>query len=67
MKKPEPDTPKQLSVVHVCQHCGVETLHDDVNGDAAVTGVVRCSTCGFEGPLQVSISEQPTEPTEEER
>jgi hypothetical protein len=45
----------QLSAVHVCQDCGAGTRRYEVPLESVINGLVRCSTCGYEGPLNIEI------------
>jgi predicted RNA-binding Zn-ribbon protein involved in translation (DUF1610 family) len=45
----------QLSAVHVCQDCGAGTRRRDVPLESVINGLVRCDTCGYDGPLNIEI------------
>lgn len=44
-----------LIAVHVCKACGAATDRSAVNPDNTITGLVKCSHCGFEGDLNIEI------------
>jgi predicted RNA-binding Zn-ribbon protein involved in translation (DUF1610 family) len=49
------DAAAKLSAVHVCQNCGAGTRRCDVPLESVINGLVRCDTCGYEGPLNIEI------------
>jgi ribosomal protein L32 len=45
----------QLSAVHVCQNCGAGTRRSHVPLESVINGLIRCSACGYEGPLNIEV------------
>jgi ribosomal protein L32 len=48
----------QLAAVHVCQNCGAGTKRGHVSLESVINGLVRCGSCGYEGPLNIEVLAQ---------
>ena len=40
---------------HVCIHCGSAFRREEFEGRAITSGIVPCTKCGAEGPLNIEI------------
>jgi hypothetical protein len=51
----EPNHP--LLHFHVCIHCGSAFRREEFEGRAITSGILPCTKCGAEGPLNIEIRE----------
>jgi translation initiation factor 2 beta subunit (eIF-2beta)/eIF-5 len=42
---------------HVCIHCGSAFRREEFEGRAITSGILPCTKCGAEGPLNIEIRE----------
>jgi hypothetical protein len=42
---------------HVCIHCGSAFRREEFEGRAVTSGILPCTKCGAEGPLNIEIRE----------
>lgn len=42
---------------HVCIHCGSAFRREEFEGRAITSGILPCTKCGTEGPLNIEIRE----------
>lgn len=48
---------RPLAHFHVCIHCGSAFRREEFEGRAIASGIVPCTKCGTEGPLNIEIRE----------
>jgi ribosomal protein L37AE/L43A len=44
---------------HVCIHCGQPRKREDIDGREVTSGILHCSKCGLDGPLNIEVGEYP--------
>ena len=42
---------------HVCVHCGSAFRREEFGGRAVTSGILPCTKCGAEGPLNIEVRE----------
>jgi translation initiation factor 2 beta subunit (eIF-2beta)/eIF-5 len=48
---------RPLAHFHVCIHCGSAFRREESEGRAITSGILPCTKCGAEGPLNIEIQE----------